>query len=52
MWDETFSFVVESMDDTVMLEMWDKDCGSGDDFMGEVGPASPGAFSLRPITPS
>ena len=34
-WDEGFSFCVQSMDEAVMLEVWDKD-KKGSDFMGEV----------------
>ena len=35
-WHEAFLFVVESLDETVMLEVWDKDRLSGSDYMGEV----------------
>jgi len=34
-WDESFSFRVESMDDALVLQVWDKDMMT-DEFMGEV----------------
>ena len=35
-WNEGFSFDVQSIDEAVILEVWDKDMASDDDFMGEV----------------
>ena len=34
-WDETFSFRIESMDDDVVLDVWDQD-QLADDYMGQV----------------
>ena len=35
-WDEHFSFKLGSLDDDVVLEVWDKDSLSADDFLGQV----------------
>ena len=34
-WDESFSFRVESMDDALVLQVWDKD-QLNDDFLGQA----------------